>query len=496
MKLSRLDPRQWSLQVKFPLTVAGIIFSVAFAAGVVAQVRETNLVREALEKRARQLGSTLALSSAENVVRTDYWALYAGLRRHVDALDHDMAPLLFGAIVNDQGSVLSHTHPDQQRIGVLLVGLRSFDGMYPSQGAVIRNGAFRGSDALLVSTPIEYRGKEIGYVWLGYDTSFIRQRVLVAIVQIGAIATLLAVAGSLFGWMYSRRTVRPIGELTDAIEQIRAGRFDEIAPVRAHEKDEIGRMVDAFNDMAAQLREREALREQLQVNEKLAAIGRMVSGIAHEINNPLGGMKNALENLRLFSGDPQRREESVQLLGSGLEQLGGVVEALLAQHRGARTLVPCDPRCLDDLFLLVRHDCELRRIRIEWKNELVSPFLVPRAPLQQVLTNLLVNAVRAMPGGGTLTFRATERDDTLVFIVEDTGVGMAQDELNKIFEPFFTTRADGTGLGLWVSMRLVHAMGGVLEVASEVGAGSCFSVTIPKVPLESERSNEDELVSH
>lgn len=496
MKPLRLDPRQWGLQIKLPVTVVAIVYSVAFVAGVIAQVWETGVVRDALEGRARQFALALSISNTENVVRMDYWALYANLRRQVDALDQEMAPLLFGAIVTDEGVVLAHTQPDRQRIGMPLAELRAFEGMFPGRGAVVRTGVSRGSEALLASAPIEYRGKEIGFVWLGYDTDFIRWRVLTTIVQIGAIATILAVVGSLLGWVLSRRMTKPIGELTTAVEQIRSGRLDEIAPIHAHEKDEIGRLVATFNEMAAQLQEKEALSAQLQVAEKLAAIGRMVSGVAHEINNPLGGMKNALENLRLFSGDPATREQSVQLLESGLKQIESVVEALLVQHRGAGTITVCDPRCLDDLFLLVRHDCELRHIRIDWRNELETPFHVPRAQLQQVLTNLLINSVGAMPEGGILTFLAAERENTLLFVVEDTGDGMPQEQLDKIFEPFFTTKADGTGLGLWVSMGLVHAMGGVMEVESEVGRGTRFSVTLPKVPSETQGSKEYESVRH
>lgn len=494
MKPLRFDPRQWGLQFKLPVMVVAIVFSVALVAGVIAQVWETGVVRDALEGRARQLALALALSNTENVVRTDFWTLYASLRRQVDALDQEMAPLLFGAIVNDEGVVLAHTQPDMQRIGMPLAELRAFEGMYPSRGSVVRYGFFREKEALLASAPIEYRGKEIGFVWLGYDTDFIHWRVLTTIVQIGAIATVLAVVGSLLGWMFSRRMIKPIGELTTAVEQIRTGRLDEIAPIHAHEKDEIGHLVATFNEMAVQLQEKEALSAQLQVAEKLAAIGRMVSGVAHEINNPLGGMKNALENLRLFSRDPDTSEESMHLLESGLKQIEGVVEALLAQHRGAGMIGTCDPRCLDDLFLLVRHDCDLRHIRIDWRNELKTPFLVPRAQLQQVLTNLLINAVGAMPEGGILTFLAAERENTLVFVVEDSGGGMPQEQVDRIFEPFFTTRADGTGLGLWVSMGLVQAMGGVIEVESEVERGTRFTVTLPKVPSETQGSKEHEPV--
>jgi len=505
VKLDTFDPRHWPLQIKFPVTVVAIVYSVALIAGVIAQVWETKLVRNALENRAQQLALTLVLSNAESVARMDYWVLYANLSKQAGVLDQEMAPLLFGSIVNDEGIVLAHTHPERQRIGILLAELDSFEGMYSDPGLVVRYGTVHGNEALLVSAPVEYRGKRIGSVLLGFDTDFIRERVLATVIAIGAVSTLLAIIGSLLSWVYSRRTIKPIVSLTASAEKIRAGQLDEIAPIQVYEKNEIGDLVATFNGMVEQLKERDALNAQLQVSEKLAAIGRLVSGVAHEINNPVGGMKNALECLRMFSNDPKRREESIHLLESGLGQIEGVVDSLLVQHRSTETISVCNPRCLDDLFLLVRHDCELRNIRIDWRNELGRPFMVFRARLQQVLINLLVNAMHAMPEGGTLTFHASERDSTLAFVVEDTGSGMPQKQIDRIFEPFFTTRPNGTGLGLWVSMGLVHAMGGDLEVESEVGKGTRFSVIIPRIPADTERetdmgvsirSEKDEPVHH
>ena len=121
----------------------------------------------------------------------------------------------------------------------------------------------------------------------------------------------------------------------------------------------------------------------------------------------------------------------------------------------------------------------MRGIKVRWENELKTAFLTSPVRLRQILMNLLSNAVRAMPDGGMLTFRASRRDTFYQFCVEDNGEGMSQADLERIFEPFYTTRPNGTGLGLWVCLQLVDLMGGTLEVETEQGVRTAFRVTLP-----------------
>lgn len=476
-----LDPRHSPLRIKYPLTIAAIVYSVALIAGLVAQVREAAIVRENVEGRARQFAHTLAMTSSDDLARMDYWSLYVTLKEQTGYPDLGMAPLRFGAIVDNEGVVFAHTLPATHRPGLPMSEREAFAGMYPSQETLIRDAHLDGNDVLLASSPVRYLGKEIGYVWLAYDTAFIKQLIRNSIIQIGMVATLLALAGSLLGWLYSRKVVGSLGEMTECAKRIQAGRIDEVVTISPGGDDELGRLITTFNEMVRQLKEKAALNKQLEASEKLAAIGRMVSGVAHEINNPLGGMRSALENLRHFSDDKEKRRRNIELLISGLAQIESVVGGLLAQHRAVGVLVTCEPRYLDELFLLVRHDCERRHIRIDWRNDIRHPFVASRAQLQQVLTNLLVNAIQSMSDGGTLSFSAFMQDSHLNIVVEDTGCGIPQDKLGAIFEPFFTTRAEGTGLGLWITMQLVTAMHGTIEVESSEGQGTRFTVNIPVI---------------
>lgn len=493
MKIASFWRDRRSLSIKLPLAVVALVYGVAFVSGITAQWRETRVVRATLEDGAKQLATSLALSNAENLVRLDYWALYSNLRRQVDALDQGMAPLLYGAIVDVRGTVMAHTQPERNRLGQPLAERDSFLSF--ASDVAVRYGSMGAHEALLASIPVEYGGKQVGHVWLAYDTGFIREKVRDSIIQIGLIATLLAVIGSISGWWLSRRMIRPLDNLEEAIDRIRSGKLAEVEPLSSNGQDEIGRVVAAFNDMAVQLKEKEALSSQLLISEKLAAVGRLVSGVAHEINNPLCGMRNAIDNLRLFSDDPVRYAESIHLLTAGLEHIGNVVEALLLQHRGQGRLASCDPHCLDDLYLLIRHECEMREIRVTWNNYISGSFLTVCTQLQQVLINLLVNAVSATPDRGQIAFTANETKTTLIFTVTDSGCGISREDMGRIFEPFYTTRPEGSGLGLWVSLQLVHAMGGTIEVDSREGDGTSFRVIIPQVHVDMVEKTNDESVA-
>ncbi len=493
MKTPQVWIKRRSLSVKLPLAVIALVYGVALVSGLAAQWREARVVRAALEDGAKQLSSSLALSNAEYMVHLDYWAMYSSLRRQVDAIDRSLTPLIFGAIVDVRGTLMAHTQPDLHRIGQSLAEADAF--LDSADSAEVRYGSLNDRNVLLASAPVEYGGKRIGYVCLAYDTAFIQEKVLASIFQIGAIATFLAVVASFLGWWLSRRMIRPLDDLKDAIDRIRSGQVAEVEPLPIQERDEIGSVTQAFNEMAEQLKERETLSNQLFVSEKLAAIGRLVSGIAHEINNPLGGMKNAVETLRVFGDDPVKHEESLRLISMGLQHVGDVVEALLLQHRGQGRIVLCDPHCLDDLFLLIRHECDSRRIAVSWTNDITGSFMMARTQLQQVLTNLLTNAVNATPEGGRILFIARETATALLFSVGDSGRGLSQEDLQKVYEPFYTTRPEGTGLGLWVSLQLVQSLGGAIEVDSIMGAGTTFHVIIPKVQLNMSEKRNDETVA-
>ncbi len=224
---------------------------------------------------------------------------------------------------------------------------------------------------------------------------------------------------------------------------------------------------------------------QLVRAEKLAALGTLAAGIAHEVNNPLQpiltNLEMALEDID--DGRPVDRE-LLDFAKRDVQRIRGIVTRLLDFARpGQAEMEDVD---IDDIMreLLTLAGKQLEHARVKVKTDLnVQHRILGRADqLKQVFLNLIVNAMEAMPEGGQLTVRSAERDDYVLVTVRDTGVGIPEELVPRLFDPFFTTKADGTGLGLSVSYGIIEGHGGHIEVESEPGKFTEFKVWLPVAP--------------
>ncbi len=229
----------------------------------------------------------------------------------------------------------------------------------------------------------------------------------------------------------------------------------------------------------AEARERAALERA----SRLASLGQLAAGVAHEVNNPLQGMLSHLEAIRRELPPDFPRQESLKMVERGIETIRALVHRLLwlgAAHPSET------PVCrVSEAVAFVREllHSSMERSRIRLHIELRSPNVEVRmahGDLTQVLMNLLMNARDAMPEGGDLRIVCEREGDRALLTVSDTGVGIAPEHMTRLFEPFFTTKgARGTGLGLSVTDALVRARGGEIEVESEIGKGATFRVRLP-----------------
>jgi two-component system NtrC family sensor kinase len=291
-----------------------------------------------------------------------------------------------------------------------------------------------------------------------------------------------------------------------ATQSITAGRFDQ--EIYATAQGEIALLAESFNTMLKSLRQMKgdleewgrtleekvrqrtdelvAMQARVAQSERLASLGMLAAGVAHEINNPLGGILalTALTLEDLPAGDPNR--ENLEEVRKQSERCRDIVRGLLefSRQTAVNTEMVDINRILQEMLALVGKQAMFFNITVvkEWDPDL-PPVMADRSQLQQVFMNILMNGVQAMEEKGTVTIvtRRAPADGHVEVVISDSGCGIPPDVIDRIFDPFFTTKASGkgTGLGLSIAYGIVTEHRGTISVTSEVGKGTTFTVRLP-----------------
>ena len=239
--------------------------------------------------------------------------------------------------------------------------------------------------------------------------------------------------------------------------------------------------------VAHDISRRKELEEQLLRSEKLAAMGTLAASVAHEINNPLEGIKNCLNVLKHRTESDPRDQELIEMMQKGFARIRDIVRQVLDFHRpGARETGPVDLHdALGGILALFRNDFKNRNIRLEVDFEpALAEIRGVRSQLEQVFTNVILNAEDAMESGGTLTLSTRTEGRHIVVSFTDTGCGIPREDLDNVLQPFFTRKRSGkgTGLGLWITDSVIREHRGRLDIKSEVGKGTTVSIHLPIAP--------------
>ena len=310
------------------------------------------------------------------------------------------------------------------------------------------------------------------------------QRVKDAVSQI-RLATLggMGIALILLIAWYSRRATRPIAQLVAGARRVSNGDID--FEIRAVRRDEIGTLSQTFNEMLADLRRKKDLEEQLRRAEQSAVVGRLASGIAHEIRNPLNFINLSIDHLRASiaqAGEPAR---ILGMIKDEIGRLNKMVSDFLSYGRPARLKVrEIDVRALiGELVRLLSAQAGEQGVEITVvvDGEGETTLHGDAEQLKTCFSNLMINAIQAMPDGGKLSVTLMPGESELRIEVADTGPGIAAEEIEQIFEPYFSTKDTGIGLGLPLTRKIIEEHGGRIDAASEPGAGAKFTVVLPRV---------------
>lgn len=293
----------------------------------------------------------------------------------------------------------------------------------------------------------------------------------------------------------------PLRNVARGATRIANGDFGYRLPAATRWQDEFNDLVDGVNCMADRFQQAQetlqeevnARSEQLVRSQRLASVGFLAAGVAHEINNPLSAISIAAESLQMRMGDcvdtssPEAQEilQRLQMIRNESRRCGDITRRLLDFSRGEKSEKVMDDltRVINEVLTMVRHlgkysDCEIRFDR-------TAPLMVQMnsAQIKQVILNLVANALQATPSGGEVRIEVIEHVDSVHILVQDDGCGMDSDTLEHVFDPFFSTKeiGQGTGLGLSITHRLVEDHHGTIVPASSgSGQGSTFRVRLPK----------------
>jgi len=287
---------------------------------------------------------------------------------------------------------------------------------------------------------------------------------------------------ALLGFVFISGLTRPVKVLVESTRKLKGGELDHRVP---HLKDEFGELAEAFNEMSLSLKEQ---MRKMQRAEQMVVVGELAAGLAHEIKNPMAGIKVAMSVLSEESYISSEDKSVLQKVGAEITQLEGLMKSFLnfAKPQKPR-LEPVDVNQLLDTTLTfhLKHQAvgsgESGKIRITKEFGELSPTLADPTQLQQIFLNLFLNALHAMPRGGELGVRTCLEEDekTIRIEISDTGSGIREDLIDKVFQPFFTTKPKGTGLGLAISRQLIEQHGGTIAAANRPGGGVLFTILLP-----------------
>ncbi|MDH3258523.1 MAG: ATP-binding protein, partial [Deltaproteobacteria bacterium] len=352
-------------------------------------------------------------------------------------------------------------------------------------GTIVQSFSRGDHNALDFGVPLSIGKKRWGTLKFGISLEKAEHEIFATVEKIVVLTIILLFTAFAIILFLSSRFLSPITQLANTMEKAYGDTLDLKVPVRGH--DELAVLAERFNSMIERIRqaneELKKTHEKLVQSEKLASIGVLAAGVAHEINNPLGGIFNCVRMLQQDGEDPARREKYLELVKEGMDRIESTVTKLLwmsrkADHQPVEVNIK---NAVERVYSLLQY--KIRKSRITFLNE-VPPdlsFTFDVQDLQQVLLNLFINAIQAMEPEGVLTARASRADSTFAIEVFDTGCGIAPENIGRIFDPFFTTKStgEGTGLGLWLTYEIVRTYDGDINVESEMGKGSRFIMHFP-----------------
>lgn len=472
-----------SLRFKMPLWGGGLILATAMALSSSFAVQTWDTLHQEIQKNAQDLGRSIAHSLFPVMLHDEVWQAYE-LVSLPFATPQNTALAESLMVLDGAAKVYVSSRPEKHPVLSPLASLgeefQALERVFPrAADADVFVLEAPGAEHIYVTVPITSDGVRLGTLIVTYNKSLISQRFTHVLenalwITLAVLAVLLPITA-----YWGRRMMQPMRLITERISGIGHGDMDALDATLYPYRDEVGQLFLAYEGMRTKLLEKAELEKQMLITDRLAALGRLTASIAHEINNPLGGMLNSISTLKKHGSPDPVTQKTISLLERGLTQIRETVAALLVEAKvKSRPLGRSD---LDDVRVLVSHAAKKLATQITWVAEMPESVALPSTLVRQVLINLLLNAIAAAGQGGQVALRALTDGPQWVLTIENTGKPLSPEQLAHLFEPFTPFSENGNGLGLWICYQIVTQLGGTIR-AESTPVQTRFTVTLPIDP--------------
>jgi signal transduction histidine kinase len=542
-----------SLQKKFVIvTYTAVIILMVFM-GLMITRRESDIMYRDIERKGRLLAETLAIPVMNDLI---YERL--GLVEEGGLIDNYITEifkkkdidLIYMSVLDGKGRVISHN--DFNEYGKVYDDPITVNALSSDVTVVQRfHNDKIGHEALDFATPLSIGKKRWGTLKFAVSLEGLHNELKATILSVIIATIVILIVGLGITILLSRRFISPITELARTMEKASGDMLDVKASIKGGDEiallgksfnemierirvsnlkqkqthdeliqfistiertggdvrdvkvdirgcDEIALLCESFNEMIDRIRESnlelKKTHEKLLQSQKLASIGILAAGVAHEINSPLGGMFNCVQMLEQMGESEELRQKYLKLMKDGLGRIENTVGKLLWRSRkNDKNLEIVEiGRSLEDAYEFIEYKIESNNITYKENVEDNISVFINYQDLQQILINLMNNAVQSMKNGGTLDVRAYRNGSKVIIEMSDSGAGIEEGSIDKIFDPFYTTKkpGEGTGLGLWLTYDIVSNYNGEISVKSRKGEGATFSIKFDGAGLYETQSTD------
>lgn len=486
----------FTLQGKFIVTasVCSVLFTTA--GGLIIISRDTELYRQNIINQGKVISEISRLMLTNVMVYNELGMMD----------DHDLKDFLdyfiiqfmqrdqrvrHMAVIDTGGSIVASS--DIDRYGDVCNDQETL-AVLDNLEVTVSSSSFAGESALNISVPLNISSKVWGGMRIVLSTVDVDRALAARRQEISIMAVLFFVFSLIIVRVGAKILAKPVIQLAGIMDGIKNNvdleQIEALHQISALSKrrDEIGILQNSFLWMVQRLRdadrENKKAMETLIQTEKMVSIGRLASGVAHEINNPLGGISICFNNIVNDGMSERERKEHVDVINDGLRKITNIVSQLL--HFSRMTVKDPRPGDINGLIrrilLLLNYRVNKRKITLHTELNELPPLIMDENMMGQVFMNILTNGLQSMNDQGALTVRTNRQGEFAIVTIEDSGPGIAADVLPNIFEPFFTTKSvgEGTGLGLSISKSIVEQHGGTIMAENLPDRhGARFKITLP-----------------